>query len=143
LYDVELKLSLPVSLSVTSGINAVAHAVEALYAKERNPLVSLIAEESIRIFVGSLVTIVEHPKDPDARTGAFQAAWLAGICLGSVGMALHHKLCHVLGGTFDLPHAETHTAILPHVIAYNAPAETGMMQKLAEIFGTEDPAIGL
>ena len=143
LYDVELTLALPVAVSVTSGLNAVAHAVEALYAKERNPLVSLMAEESLRAFARSLAAIVANPKDVNARADALYGAWLAGTCLGAVGMALHHKLCHVLGGTFDLPHAETHAIILPHAIAYNAPLEPVVMRKIAEAFGTEDPAIGL
>jgi maleylacetate reductase len=143
LYDVELTLALPVAVSVASGFNAVAHAVEALYAKERNPLVSLIAEESLRAFARSLGAIVENPNDVNARADALHGAWLAGTCLGAVGMALHHKLCHVLGGTFDLPHAETHAIVLPHAIAYNAPLEPVVMRKIAEAFGTEDPAIGI
>ena len=111
LYDPELTFGLPVSVSITSGINAVAHAVEALYAKDRNPIVSLMAEESIRALVLSLPLIVANPKDGSARSDALCGAWLAGTCLGAVGMSLHHKLCHVLGGTFNLPHAETHTVV--------------------------------
>lgn len=122
IYDVDLTLTLPVGLSVNSGINAIAHAVEALYAQDRNPIISVVAEQAIVALGRSLPAIVANPTDQKARTEALYGAWLCGMCLGSVGMALHHKLCHVLGGTFDLPHAETHTVILPHALAYNAVA---------------------
>jgi maleylacetate reductase len=143
LYDPELSLSLPVHLSVTSGINALAHAVEALYAKDRNPIISLMAEESIRALVQSLPAIAANPKNASARSDALYGAWLAGTCLGAVGMSLHHKLCHVLGGTFNLPHSETHTVILPHAIAYNARAEPEVMHTVAKTIGTEDASLGL
>ncbi|EHL97534.1 alcohol dehydrogenase, iron-dependent, partial [Acetobacteraceae bacterium AT-5844] len=122
IYDPDLTLSLPPSLSATSGLNAIAHAVEALYARDANPVVSLMAEEGIRALGAALPAILASPSDRVAREGALYGAWLCGTCLGAVGMALHHKLCHVLGGTFDLPHAETHAVILPHAAAYNAPA---------------------
>ena len=114
IYDVDLTLSLPVRIAAVSGMNALAHSVEALYAKDRNPIVSLMAAEAIRAMVGALPDIARAPDDRDARSRALYGAWLSGLCLGSVGMALHHKLCHVLGGTFNLPHAETHAVVLPH-----------------------------
>jgi maleylacetate reductase len=120
IYDVNLTLSLPPNLSVTSGINAIAHSVEALYAADRNPIVSLMAEEAIGALARALPAIVRDPSDLPARSDALYGAWLSGACLGAVGMALHHKLCHTLGGTFNLPHAETHTVVLPRAIAYNA-----------------------
>ncbi len=58
-------------------------------------------------------------------------------------MALHHKLCHTLGGTFDLPHAETHTAVLPHAVRYNAPEAPEAMARVAHALGTDDAATGL
>jgi maleylacetate reductase len=142
-YDPELTLTLPADVSVTSGINGVAHAVEALYAKDRNPVVSLMAAESIRKFVRSLPRILAEPQDLSARSEALYGAWLGGTCLGAVGMSLHHKLCHVLGGSFNLPHAETHTVILPHAIAYNEPAEPEAMRALAELVGANSPSAGL
>ena len=143
IYDVDLTLSLPPALSVTSGINAMAHAVEALYAQARNPVTSLMAEEGIRALGRSLPRIVADPADVDARSDALYGAWLCGICLGAVGMALHHKLCHVLGGSFGLPHAETHSAILPHVVAYNAPAAPDAAARIAAALGTPDAVHGL
>ncbi|MGO6723747.1 maleylacetate reductase [Rhizobium ruizarguesonis] len=143
IYDVDLTLTLPVGMSGTSGMNAIAHAVEALYAKERNPVVSLMALEAIRALVRSLPLIHDDPADRDARADALYGAWLCGICLGSVGMALHHKLCHTLGGSFDLPHAETHTVVLPHALAYNAPAIPEVIEKLRDVLGHQDPAAAL
>ena len=122
IYDVDLTLSLPVRIAAVSGMNALAHSVEALYAKDRNPVVSLMAADAIRAMVSALPDIAREPDDRDARSRALYGAWLSGLCLGSVGMALHHKLCHVLGGTFNLPHAETHAIVLPHAMAYNSPA---------------------
>ena len=143
IYDVDLTLALPVRVSVVSGMNAIAHAVEALYARDGNPLTSLMAEESIRALAGALPRIASDPGDKAARSDALYGAWLAGACLGTVGMALHHKLCHVLGGSFDLPHAETHTVILPHAVAYNAAAAPDAMARVARAVGVEDAARGL
>ena len=143
LYDVDLTLTLPPGLTATSGVNAIAHAVEALYARDRNPVISLMAEEGIRALARALPTLVAAPHDREARSDALYGAWLCGSCLGAVGMALHHKLCHTLGGTFDLPHAETHTIVLPHAMAYNAPAVPEAAAKVARALGATDAAQGL
>ncbi len=143
LYDPLLTLSLPPGLSGTSGVNAIAHCVEGLYSEAANPVVSLMAEEGIRALSASLPRIVRDPNDGNARAEALYGAWLGGTVLGAVGMALHHKLCHVLGGTFDLPHAETHTIVLPHAVAYNAAAAPQAMRRIAAALGAEDPAQGL
>ena len=143
IYDVALTLSLPPMLSGTSGINAIAHAVEALYAQSRNPIISLIAAEGIGALARALPRIAETPGDVAARSDAQYGAWLCGTCLGAVGMALHHKLCHTLGGTFELPHAETHTIILPHALAYNAPAAPDAIKRLRQALGADDPATAL
>ena len=143
IYDVDLTLTLPPAMSLTSGMNAIAHAVEALYAREANPVITLMAEEGIAALARALPVIVPSPKDREARSDALYGAWLCGICLGSVGMALHHKLCHTLGGTFDLPHSETHTAVLPHAVAYNAPAAPDAMRRVARALGVGEAAGGL
>lgn len=143
IYDVDLTLTLPVALSATSGMNAIAHAVEALYAKDRNPIVSLMAGEGIAALARALPRISQRANDLEARSDALYGAWLCGICLGTVGMALHHKLCHVLGGLFNLPHAELHTIILPHSVAYNAPAAPAAMDKARAALGAADAAGGL
>jgi alcohol dehydrogenase class IV len=143
LYDVELTSTLPPALSVTSGMNAIAHAAEALYAEDRNPIISLMAEQAIVAFNRALPAIVADPHSQPARTGALYGAWLSGMCLGSVGMALHHKLCHVLGGTFNLPHAETHTVVLPHAFAFNAAAAPEASWAVCRALGVKDGALGL
>ena len=143
IYDVDLTVTLPPGLSATSGINALAHAVEALYAREANPITSLMAEEGIAALARSLPRIVGAPGDRGARADAQYGAWLAGACLGTVGMALHHKICHVLGGSFDLRHAETHTVMLPHVAAYNEHAAPDAMQRIARALDAEAAASGL
>jgi maleylacetate reductase len=143
IYDIDLTLSLPTGLAATSGINAIAHAVEALYARDQNPVISLMAEEGIRALADALPSIMERPGDREARGQALYGAWLCGVCLGTVGMALHHKLCHTLGGTFDLPHAETHTIILSHALAYNAPAIPDAMARIARAIRAADAPLGL
>ena len=142
-YDVDLTLTLPPALSAASGMNAIAHAVEGLYTQDANPIVSLMAEEGIRALGAALPRIVRDPADREARSDALYGAWLCGVVLGSVGMALHHKLCHTLGGTFDLPHAETHTVVLPHAAAYNAPAAPEAMARAARALGVKDAPTGL
>ncbi|MGI4812490.1 MAG: maleylacetate reductase [Janthinobacterium lividum] len=143
IYDPELSLTLPVGLSVTSGINAIAHAAEALYSRDANPITSLMAEEGIAALARALPKIVARHDDLEARSDALYGAWLCGTVLGSVGMALHHKLCHTLGGSFNLPHAETHTIVLPHALAYNQSAAPAAMQRIARAIGAENAALGI
>jgi maleylacetate reductase len=143
LYDVELTLDLPARMSLVSGMNAIAHAVEALYAKEANPVTSSLAEQGIAALGRALPRIVADQVDRDARAEALFGAWACGTCLGTVGMSLHHKLCHVLGGSFGLPHAETHTVILPHAVAYNAPAARDAIRRVANALGAANAAQAL
>jgi alcohol dehydrogenase class IV len=138
IYDVDLTMTLPVGLSATSGVNAIAHAVEALYARNGNPIISALAKEGVKALAESLPKIKEDPASKEARSKALYGAWLCGTCLGSVGMSLHHKLCHTLGGSFNLPHAETHTIVLPHALAYNAPKVPVAMAALAEALPESD-----
>ncbi|TVT60937.1 maleylacetate reductase [Amycolatopsis rhizosphaerae] len=139
-YDPELTLTLPIGLSVTSGMNALAHAAEGLYAPDGSPISTLMAAESARALTGALPRVVADPRDVDARSDTLYGAWLAGSVLGATTMSLHHKLCHILGGTFGLPHSETHTAILPHVLAFNLPAASRARTALQAAFGAADPA---
>jgi len=143
IYDPRLLLSLPARIAGPSGINGIAHCVEALYAQEANPVTSLMAEEGIRALAHSLPQVVHEPQNLEARGEALYGAWLAGLSLGLVGMALHHKLCHTLGGTFNLPHAETHTIVLPHATQYNAQAAPEAMARITRAMGTQDAAGGL
>ncbi|MCW0189858.1 MAG: maleylacetate reductase [Rhodococcus sp.] len=143
IYDVDLTLDLPLDTTVTSAVNAMAHAVEALYSTESNPITDLMAIEAISGIARALPIIVDDPKNLEGRAELLQAAWLAGTCLGTVGMGLHHKLCHTLGGSFGLPHAPTHTAVLPHAMAFNAPAVPDVMSRIATALGASDAATGV
>jgi len=144
IYDPQLTLALPPLVSAASGMNALAHCVEGLYAEHSNPVFSLLAEEGIRVLSASLPAILADPHDMEARSEALYGAWLAGTVLGSVGMALHHKLCHVLGGSFNLPHAKTHALILPYAIAYNASYAPGAMRAIVRALGADiDDAAGV
>lgn len=137
IYDSDLLGTLPPQFAATSGMNAIAHAVEGLYAVDGNPVVSLMAEEGIRALAEAL------PMGKAGHDQALYGAWLCGTVLGSVAMALHHKLCHVLGGTFNLPHAETHTVMLPHATAYNAEGSADAMARIARALGSRTAAGGL
>jgi maleylacetate reductase len=140
-YDPELTVTLPAQLSATSGMNAVAHAVEGLYAPDATPIVSLMAEEGVRALAAALPRVVADGSDLDARGEAQYGAWLCGAVLAATSMSLHHKLCHVLGGTLDLPHAQTHTVVLPHALAYNQPAAPDAVAALSRALGGgPDPA---
>lgn len=142
-YDVDLTLGLPPAISVVSGLNAIAHSVEGLYSPDANPLISLLAEDGIRRLVSALPRIAREPSGVEARSDALYGAWACGVTLGAVGMALHHKLCHTLGGAFGLSHAETHAVILPHAMAYNARAATDAMAKVARAIGTDNAPRGM
>jgi maleylacetate reductase len=142
IYDPTLTVTMPPRLSVTSGINSMAHCAEALYARDANPIISMLAEEGIRAMANSLPLVVRDPANLEARSSALYGAWLGGVALGAVGMALHHKLCHTLGGTFNLPHAETHTVVLPHAIAYNAEAAPEAEARMARALGAGSAAQG-
>lgn len=143
IYDPALTVTMPAMLSATSGMNAIAHCVEALYAEDANPIISLMAEEGIRALAASLPVVTEKPRDLEARSQALYGAWLAGSSLGAVGMALHHKLCHVLGGTFNLPHAETHTVVLAYVTAFNQLAAPEAIARVMRAIGAQNAGAAL
>jgi alcohol dehydrogenase class IV len=142
IYDPELTLGLPPAVSAASGMNALAHCVEALYAHDGNPIVSLMAEEGMRALAGALPRIVLQPDNREARSDALYGAWLAGCTISTTSVALHHKLCHVLGG-FGLPHAETHAIVLPHAVRYNHDAARDAMKRISTAMGVSDPAAGI
>ena len=143
IYDPELLTSLPPKIAGPSGINAMAHCVEGLYAENRNPLMSTLAQEGIRAMAEALPLVCSDPQDLDAQGGALYGAWMGGIVLGSVGMALHHKLCHTLGGTFNLPHADTHAVVLPYATAFNLEAAPDAKRRLTTALGTPNVASAL
>ena len=143
IYDPQLSLGLPFGMTVVSMLNAIAHAAEGLYAPDANPVIDLMAEAGIRAGANALPRLERDPRDVGARGDALVAAWLCGTVMGSITVGLHHKLCHTLGGSFGLPHAETHTVILPQAMAYNAQAAPAAMQRIAGALGTTSAPAGL
>lgn len=144
IYDPDLTVTMPAFIAGPSGMNAIAHSVEALYAKDSNPVIALMAEESIRALGAALPEIVERGSEArEAHAGALYGAWLAGICLGTVGMAIHHKICHTLGGMFNLNHADVHALMIPYTAAYNREAAPEAMSRIARALGTADGPEGI
>lgn len=143
IYDPELTLTLPAAVSAASGMNAIAHAVEAMYAVNAGGDATAAAEDAIRDLARALPMVVTRPADLEGRTLALRGAQAAGLALELASMGLHHKICHVLGGTFGLPHAPTHAAVLPHVVAFNASVAPEAMARIASALGVDDPAAGL
>ncbi|MGZ8652537.1 MAG: maleylacetate reductase [Actinomycetota bacterium] len=143
LYDPALTTSLPAFVTGPSGLNAIAHCVEALYAKDANPITSLMAEEGIGALARGIPASVERPADLEARSEALYGAYLAGAALGVVGMAVHHRICHVLGGTFGLAHGDVNAVVLPYALRYNQDAAPEAMARVAVALGVSDPATGI
>ncbi len=135
IYDPELTLDLPFAITISSAFNAIAHAAEGLYAPDANPVVSLMAVEGIRASAAALPPLQNDARDLAARGEALYGAWLCGMVLGATTMGLHHKLCHTLGGSFNLPHAEVHTVMLPHALAYNAAAASDAIRRIGRALG--------
>lgn len=142
-YDVDLTLTLPVGLTVTSALNAIAHAMEGFYAPDRHPITEALSRDAILAFARAMPVLVADPTHAGARADALYAAWGCSTTLGHVTMALHHKLAHVLGGSFGLPHAETHAVLLPHTTAYNQPAVGVLLDPIRQAFGKTTAAAGL
>jgi maleylacetate reductase len=142
-YDPALTTGLPPEVTGPSGMNALAHCVEALYAPGANPVTSLLAEEGARVLARGLPGAVADPDDLAARSDALLGAWLAGAAMAAAGVGLHHQLCHLLGGAYRLPHAELHAAVLPHAVRFVAPAARPQLARLAGALGVDDVAGGL
>jgi maleylacetate reductase len=143
IYDPDLTVSLPPSITGPSAMNAIAHCVETFYAPGANPIASLVAEEGIRALASAVPTAVSDPEDLEGRTETLYGAYLAGAAFASAGGGIHHKICHVLGGAYDLPHAETHTVVLPQAVAFNERAIPEVMDRVAHALGAEEAAPGL
>jgi alcohol dehydrogenase class IV len=137
-YDPELTVTLPPALSAVSGLNAIAHCVEAFWGPRANPVTSLMAEEGIRALSCGLSGVVRDPENMEARSGVLYGAWLAGTVFATAGSGLHHKICHVLGGAYDLPHAELHAVVLPHATALVASSLPEVDARLAEALRAPD-----
>jgi maleylacetate reductase len=142
-YDAALTLSLPVPMSVASGLNALAHCVDAMWAPQADPINAAFAAEGIRALARGLPEVVADPFDLDGREHVLYAAYLSAVAFASAGSGLHHKICHVLGGAYNLPHAQTHATVLPYVLAFNGPAAPAAERRIAAAFGTNRAIDGL
>lgn len=130
LYDPDLTDSMPPHLAVTSGLNSMAHAIEALYSPAQSPLGFVLAEEAVRRMSHALVALIDGGDPSSAREEALIGAWLGGMSLEVSTMGLHHRICHVLGGLLDLPHSPLHSVVLPYAVHHNSPAD-GLSAALA------------
>jgi maleylacetate reductase len=142
-YDASLMLSLPVGMSIASGLNALAHCVDSLWAPRADPINAALAVEGIRALDAGLPAVLADPSGLEGREQALYGAYLSAVAFASAGSGLHHKVCHVLGGMFDLPHAQTHAVVLPHVLALNAPSAPEAATRIAAAFGSTDAVSGL
>lgn len=143
IYDSELTMSLPVEMSVASGLNGMAHCIDSLWGPQADPINSALASEGIRALASGLPKIVVEPQHMEGRDEALYGAYLAAVSFASAGSGLHHKICHALGGTFDLPHAQTHATVLPYVLAFNSADAPQAESRAAAAFGTETALQGL
>ena len=142
-YDAELTLTLPAELSAASGLNALAHCVDSLWAPQANPINRALALEGARQLADGLPRVVAEPHDVSGREQVLGGAYLAALSFSSAGSGLHHKICHVLGGQLDLPHAATHAVVLPHVLRFNAPCVPDIDRALVNAWGGSDAVAGL
>ncbi|MFC9503756.1 maleylacetate reductase [Streptomyces sp. NPDC057002] len=142
-YDAALMVSLPVAMSVASGLNALAHCVDAMWGPRVDPIDQALAGEGIRALAAGLPAVVADPMGLPGREQALYGTYLSAVAFSSAGSGLHHKICHVLGGRYDLPHAQTHAVVLPYVLAFNAPAAPRAERRIAAAFGADSAIEGL
>ncbi|HEX5095283.1 MAG TPA: maleylacetate reductase [Acidimicrobiia bacterium] len=139
-YDPDLTLGLPIDTSIASACNALAHCIEGCYGPGANPVTTLSAIEGIRVLSANVPLLARDARDVDVRSELLYGAYLAGTVIASVGVGVHHRTCHVLGGSYGLAHAASNAVILPHAIAYNAPAVPDLVARWRDAMGTSDPA---
>ncbi|WP_406109130.1 maleylacetate reductase [Streptomyces sp. NBC_01003] len=142
-YDATLTLSLPVAMSVASGLNALAHCVDSMWAPRTDPVDQALAGEGIRALAAGLPAVAAEPDGIEGREQMLYGAYLSAVAFSSAGSGLHHKICHVLGGRYELPHAQTHAVVLPYVLAFNASAAPHAERRIAEAFGSVSALDGL
>ncbi|MCZ4583589.1 maleylacetate reductase [Rhodococcus opacus] len=143
IYDPALTLSLPAPMSVASGLNALAHCVDSMWGPRSDPIDRALAQEGIRALRTGLPSVVADPTSLIGREPVLYAAYLSAVAFSSAGSGLHHKICHVLGGAYDLPHAQTHAVVLPYVLAFNAPAAPEAEHRIATALDASTALDGL
>jgi maleylacetate reductase len=142
-YDATLTTSLPVPMSVASGMNALAHCVDSMWAPNADPIDRALAAEGIRALRDGLPRVAANPEGLTGREQVLYAAYLSAAAFASAGSGLHHKICHVLGGAYNLPHAQTHAVVLPYVLAFNGAAAPEAEHRIAVALGADGATGGL
>lgn len=142
-YDASLLTSLPGEMTVASGLNAMAHCVDSMWAPRTDPIDRALAGEGIRALAAGLPLVAADAGSIDGIEQTLYGAYLAAVSFASAGSGMHHKICHVLGGMFNLPHAETHAVVLPHVLAFNAPNAPAADERIAQALGAPTGTAGL
>ncbi|UDY23402.1 maleylacetate reductase [Nocardioides sp. Kera G14] len=142
-YDATLLTSLPGEMTVASGLNALAHSVDAMWGPRVDPIDQALAQEGIRGLAAGLPLVADDAASIEGIEQTLYGAYLSAVAFASAGSAMHHKICHVLGGMFNLPHAQTHAAVLPHVLAFNAPNAPEAERRIAAAFGSATATEGL
>ena len=135
IYDPELTVDLPPEMTASTGINALAHCIEALYSIKRNPMSTAVATGGVRHITSALLRCYQDGHDREARTEMLLGSHLSGLALATVTMGLHHGLCHVLGGSAGVSHGIANSIILPHAIRFNADAVALQLLPAAEAMG--------
>lgn len=135
LYDPLLTLGTPPQMTASSGINALAHCIEAAYAINKNPLATAAALAGARYISQALPLAVADGGDVAARAGLMAGAHLAATAVATAKIGLHHGLCHVLGGTAGVPHGIANGIMLPHAMRFNADATAPEQAEVARALG--------
>jgi maleylacetate reductase len=129
-YDASLMASLPGRLAVSSGLNALAHAVDGFWGPRNDPINKAMGAEGLRALFPGLRAVHADPDDIGAREQTLYGAYLAAVAFDSAGSGMHHKICHTLGGSYNMPHAETHSVVIGYVTAFNAPYATDAADRI-------------
>lgn len=143
IYDPALTTSMSAHHTATIGMNSLAHCVEALYGQSASPISDLYAAEGIKALTKGLRGSLADGNDLAARSQVLYGGMLSGYCVTLAGIAIHHKLCHVLGGHHGIPHGESNSVILPYAVAYNETAAPKAMEKIMAAMGTDSASGGI
>jgi maleylacetate reductase len=138
IYDSDLSRELPLAVTAASALNALAHCVDSIWAPGATPITTALAEQGARYLCEGLVAVLERPADREARDALLLGASLAGWAISVTGTALQHQLVHAIAGSLDLPQADTHAVLLPHVARIKAPGVPEAAARLAAALGSDD-----
>jgi maleylacetate reductase len=142
-YDPEVTLSTPPRISAETGMNALAHCVEAAYSPARTPEAEAVAIAGAARIFRALPQVIARPGDLGARTEMLAAAALAGRCLQNASMGVHHGLAQLLGGRTAIAHGLANGVLLAHAVRFNADAVPDELDRLARALSVADVATAI